>query len=107
MIHIMAAHIIWDNSNIWLGGRRACEEIEQVGALSVFRIHFPSLYKLALNQRDAGRRHIAGSVPPEAESLWEFIRARGFDLTLLHRVSSGKEQAVDELLHLKLANMLL
>lgn len=51
---------------------------------------------------------MAGSVPPECESLWEYARALGFDTDLLFRIESETgqqcEQAVDEMLHLKMIN---
>ncbi len=103
----MVVHIIWDNSNIWIGGKDACEKSEPAATLSAFRIHFENLYKLVLNGRTVGQSYLGGSVPPEAQELWRFARHLGCDVTLLRRVDSGKEQGVDEILHLKISNLLL
>ena len=103
----MAVHMIWDNSNIWLSGKDTCERIEPGVTTYAFRIDFQNLYTLVLNGREAGFRYFGGSVPPEAESLWHFVRNLGCETNLLRRIESGKEQAVDEILHLKMADLLL
>jgi hypothetical protein len=54
---------------------------------------------------------LAGSVPPGNEELWKHARACSYDTDLLRRVDRDdgrlSEQGVDELLHLKIANVLL
>jgi len=55
---------------------------------------------------------MSGSVPPECEDLWEYARQIGFETNLLQRVKTDEdqrrhEQAVDELLHLKMSNVIL
>jgi hypothetical protein len=61
--------------------------------------------------REVTTKVMAGSVPPECESLWEYARSLGFDTALLRRVegASGQtlEQGVDEVLHMKMANAVL
>ncbi len=56
-------------------------------------------------------RFLAGSVPPGNEDLWNFARQYGYDTDLLHKIEldDGRlgEQGVDEMLHLKIANVLL
>jgi hypothetical protein len=56
-------------------------------------------------------RVLAGSVPPGNDELWQYSRDRGYDTNLLRKVErdDGRigEQAVDEILHLKIANVLL
>jgi len=103
----MKVHVIWDNSNIWLGGKDTCEGKEPSVILHSFRIHFDNLYHLVLNNRIAGERYFGGSVPPECEPLWDFVKNLGCQTNLLHRIEKGGEQAVDEVLHLKMANLLL
>ena len=103
----MPVHIVWDNSNIWLGGKDTCENLEPSVITYSFRIHFQNLYNLVVNTRQPGQRYIGGSVPPEAEALWQFVRDLGCETNLLHRVEAGGEQAVDEVLHLKIADLLL
>ena len=52
-------------------------------------------------------RVLAGSVPPGNDDLWENARTCGYSTDLLRRVESdeggSQEQAVDEVLHLKIA----
>ena len=103
----MTVHIVWDNSNIWLGGRDTRARIEPTVIQYAFRIHFENLYNLVLNTRPPGQRYFGGSVPPEAETLWKFVENLGCETNLLHRVAAGGEQAVDEILHLKMADLLL
>ena len=103
----MTVNIVWDNSNIWLGGKTACHALEPGIIDYAFRIHFENLYNIVLNGRPAGQRHFGGSVPPEADALWRFVEDLGCETSLLRRVGGGGEQAVDEVLHLKMADLLL
>ena len=107
----MPLHIFWDNSNILgcaLGTRKTREPDVPWFA---FRIHWRNLYALVTRGRQVETRCLAGSVPPECEDLWAYAEDLGFDVALLHRVESEgggkKEQAVDEILHLKMANAVL
>ena len=103
----MTVNIVWDNSNIWLGGKDTCNILEPAIIDYAFRIHFENLYNLVLNGRPPGQRHFGGSVPPEAVALWHFVEDLGCETNLLRRVAAGGEQAVDEVLHLKIADLLL
>jgi hypothetical protein len=107
----MALHIFWDNSNVWGCAQNVREIEEPLVPWFTFRIHFRNLYKLIVKERDVATKVMAGSVPPECESLWEYARELGFNTDLLYRIESteGKkqEQAVDEILHLKMSNAVL
>lgn len=103
----MTVNIVWDNSNIWLSGKDTCAILEPAVIEHAFRIHFENLYNLVLNGRSPGHRYFGGSVPPEAEALWRFVVNLGCETNLLRRVAAGGEQAVDEILHLKIADLLL
>lgn len=102
----MAVHLIWDNSNIFLSGKDTCEQREPGVINYAFRIDFRNLYDLAINARQSGHRYFGGSVPPECKALWGFVKGLGCETNLLHRVERG-EQAVDEILHLRIANLIL
>lgn len=56
-------------------------------------------------------RVLAGSVPPGNEERWEYAKQGGYDTDLLRKIGTDDgrlaEQGVDELLHLKIANVLL
>jgi hypothetical protein len=104
----MSIHIFWDNSNVWGCAQNARAIIEPEVSWVAFRVYFKNLYKLVVNGRDVITKIMAGSVPPECDSLWEYGRELGFDIDLLQRVESSagrmQEQAVDEILHMKMAN---
>ena len=75
------------------------------------RVYYRHLFELVEHERDVATRVMAGSVPPGNEELWAYAREGGYETDLLRRVEiddgSWREQGVDELLHLKIANVLL
>jgi len=106
----MARHVFFDNSNIYGGAQRAAESLESGAIWMSVRIHYRSIFRL-IGADQAATRVLAGSVPPGNEALWEAAREEKFNTDLLQRVArddgSLGEQAVDEMLHLKIANALL
>jgi len=104
----LTLHIFWDNSNIW-GGAQATRVVKEpeVPQLAL-RVYFRNLYELVSAGREVTTKIMGGSVPPESEALWEYAHALGFNTDLLYRITDGqgqvREQAVDEILHLKMAN---
>lgn len=107
----MALHIFWDNSNVWGGLNSIRQEREPDVPWYALRAYFKNIYKLVSKGRPVRTKIMAGSVPPECEELWECARQLGFNTDLLKRVDSSPtitvEQAVDEILHLKMANAIL
>ncbi|MGE0152487.1 MAG: NYN domain-containing protein [Reyranellaceae bacterium] len=107
----MPIHVFFDNSNIWLGARKALRDREPTIDFVAFRIHYGNLFKLMEKERQADTRVLAGSIPPACEPLWEYAEDHGYGTNLLRRVENEygvhEEQGVDELLHLKMANVLL
>lgn len=107
----MSIHIFWDNSNVWGGIGHIKTTVEPSVPWYALRVHFRNLYELISKGRLIETKIMAGSVPPECEDLWEYARNLGFNTDLLTRVDNGLnvscEQAVDELLHLKMANAIL
>lgn len=107
----MALHIFWDNSNVWGGLNSIRQEREPDVPWYALRAYFKNIYKLVSKGRPVKTKIMAGSVPPECEELWECARQLGFNTDLLKRVDSSPtisvEQAVDEILHLKMANAIL
>jgi len=104
-------HIFLDNSNIFGGAQNSAKLKENVPWQCV-RIDYKRLFRLLLhNKADRRTSMLAGSVPPGNEALWEAAREAGFDTTLLRRVDNDTgrlvEQGVDEVIHLKIANLLL
>jgi len=103
-------HVFWDNSNIWLGAKKACIDSENPEYRYALRLSFKNLDALVIKDRTAITKMLSGSVPPECETLWEHAKNLQYNTQLLKRVQADKgmeEQAVDELLHLGIANALL
>ena len=107
----MALHIFWDSSNIWGGAQHVRELCEPDVPWCALRVYFRNLHDLVTQRREVDTKVLAGSVPPECENLWDYARELGFDTDLLRRVElfdgRHKEQGVDEILHLKMGNVIL
>ncbi|NHO40416.1 NYN domain-containing protein [Acetobacter ghanensis] len=104
-------HIFLDNSNIFGGAQRAAREVEGAPWQSV-RVDYQHLFAVIRRRRTSlGYSMLAGSVPPGNDALWTAAQVAGFDTTLLKRVESDDgrlvEQGVDEVIHLKIGNILL
>jgi hypothetical protein len=99
-----------DNSNIYGGAQRAAESLEPGAIWLSVRVYLRNFVDL-IEEGSAVTRVLAGSVPPGNETLWQTARDLGYDTDLLRRVEQDDgrmtEQAVDEMLHLKIANALL
>jgi hypothetical protein len=106
----MARHVFVDNSNINGGAQGAAESLEPGSPWMSNRVYYRNLFKL-IEGKDVATRVLAGSVPPGNEALWKCARDLGYDTDLLRRVEQDDgrlaEQAVDQMLHLKIANALL
>lgn len=107
----MKAHIFVDNSNIFGGAQRAATTKEPHVPRWMIRVYYRNFFELIEQDYEVIERVMAGSVPPGHEELWDYSRNAGYNTDLLRRVSSDDgrlvEQAVDEMLHLKIANALL
>jgi hypothetical protein len=107
----MAIHVFVDNSNIYHGAQRAAATIEPSAVWPAVRIYYANLFQLMEAGREVSTRILAGSVPPGNEDLWKYARLAEYDTKLLRKIErdNGRlgEQAVDEMLHLKIANALL
>lgn len=102
----MTIHVFWDNSNIYGGMMDAQKIIEPDVPKVAMRIDFENLVNLVHQGRPTGNLVLAGSVPPECQTLWKHAQGHGYDTKLLKRVDN-KEQAVDEVLHLRIADTVL
>ncbi|MDP8237956.1 MAG: NYN domain-containing protein [Candidatus Hatepunaea meridiana] len=104
-------HIFWDNSNIWGGATDVAADKEPQVPWYAIRVYWEHIYDLVLKDRNALTKKMAGSVPPQAANLWPYAEKMGFDVKLLKRVLNGagtmREQAVDEMLHLSIADTIL
>lgn len=104
------AHMFVDNSNVIGGAQSAARYIEGAPWQAV-RIYWRNFFEFIEADYLPVSRVFAGSLPPGNEDLWQYARDYGYDTSLLHRIKQddGKltEQAVDEILHLKIGEVLL
>ncbi len=107
----MSRHIFFDNSNIFGGAQREAERLEPFIPWVAIRIYYRNLFRLIEGRGTISTRVLSGSVPPGNDPLWQTARDLGYDTNLLRRVENDDgrmvEQAVDEMLHLKIANTIL
>lgn len=107
----MNHHVFIDNSNIFGGAQSMARRVEKHVPWPALRVHFRHLAHLVEAGQPIVTRVLAGSVPPGNDDLWRHAREAGYDTNLLHKIErdDGRfgEQGVDELLHLKVANLLL
>ncbi|MTJ14952.1 NYN domain-containing protein [Anabaena sp. UHCC 0187] len=107
----MSIHVFFDNSNIWGGAQSVRSLVEPDVPWMALRLYYRNLFDLIENGRDLKTAILAGSVPPSCEELWQYARDRKYNTDLLKRVESDDgrmtEQAVDEVLHLKIANAII
>lgn len=104
-------HVFVDNSNIFGGAQRAAKRIEPTVPWPAIRVYYRNLFSIIEGGRRTTTRVMGGSVPPGNEDLWKHAQAGGYSTDLLSRIqdASGRllEQAVDEVLHLQMALVLL
>lgn len=103
----MGLHMFWDNSNIWLVGRKVCQ-VKEPGDEAAFRIHFSHLFDFVRDSRTVEFAFVAGSVPPASDPLWQRFHSLNIQVVKQERgESSGSEVAVDEVIQLEMANRVL
>lgn len=91
--------LYWDNSNIFHSVQSLAQEREGWSARSRVRIHFPTMVRLARQQRPIQRALAVGSVPPELRQVWYRLEAEGVAVQLFERGQlGGREQGVDQAL---------
>ena len=91
--------LYWDNSNIFHSAQSLAQEREGWSARSRVRIHFPTMVRLARQQRPIQRALAVGSVPPELRQVWYRLEAEGVAVQLFERGQlEGREQGVDQAL---------
>jgi hypothetical protein len=104
-------HVFIDNSNVFGGAQKVSGRIEKHVPWPALRIHFRNLALLVEGGQPIGSRVLAGSVPPGNEDLWKYAKEMKYETNLLRKIEKNDgrmgEQGVDELLHLKIANLLL
>lgn len=101
----MSSFIYVDNSNVWIQGKRV-SAVSKGMALDIhdaelthtydnqFRLNFGELLKLA-NHEPVKKARLYGSRPPQADSLWDAVKRKGFLLDIKDRSINNKEKGVD------------
>src|SRR5262245_35879603 len=107
----MIYNVFVDNSNVFGGAQSLSARLEKHVPWPALRVHFRNLALLVEGGQQIGLRVLAGSVPPGNDDLWNYAREMKYETNLLNKIDKydGRmgEQGVDELLHLKIANLLL
>lgn len=104
------AHIFIDNSNVIGGARGLAEKKDPTTPWVCVRVDLSNFFELIEGGYIPSTRFFSGSLPPNNEPLWDFARKRGYETALAKRVEHNektKEQGVDELIHLRMADALL
>ncbi len=101
-------HVFWDDSNIFIEGRRCATQREGFAFARDLRIHFDNLLQLATVLRPIGTGVCVGSIPPELRELWDRLRASGMDVEVFERgAQTGREQGVDQCLQVHMLRAVL
>jgi len=104
-------HVFIDNSNVFGGAAECAKLLEPQVPWVAVRVYFRNLFALIEKGRPKLTAVLGGSVPRGNEGLWDYARQQGYSTDLLRRLDNAdgttEEQAVDEVLHLKIANALL
>lgn len=107
----MAIHIFIDSSNVYGGVQTAAKVLEPAANSAALRLHYRNLFALLEDDREVGTRMLAGSVTAANGLVFKYATECGYEADLLRRIAnedgSAREQAVDEMLHLRIANALL
>ncbi len=98
-------HIIWDNSNIFVSGKRVADRLEY--KKQEFRIHFKNLIDLSAANRKIEQVFLVGSTPPLSDAVWGHVESlTGKKPELYERgAQSGKEQSLDQALQVRMLRL--
>ena len=89
-----------DNSNIFHAGQNlAITKGEERGG---FRIYFRNFFQLAMAGRALKEVVWGGSVPPENDDVWRYLKELGANPDLIPRSDTGENETVDHLVQLKM-----
>jgi hypothetical protein len=101
----LAAHVFVDTTNIFFGARDTAARVEPDAPSIAVRLYYPNLFRLIEGRDQIATRVLAGSIVGPREALTSLARRAGYETMLFDIVA--RDQAVEELLHLKIANCLL
>ncbi len=97
-------YIFWDNSNIHISGYNSVlPKKEPIVNPKLFRTNFKNLLKLVCNNNKVDDVFLAGSVPPDTDAVWNYLRSINIKPHILTKTAHGTEQeSVDILLQNKM-----
>lgn len=100
-------YIFWDNSNIFYSGlNQILPKREPDANCLCFRIHFGNLLQLVSTGRHVDKVYMAGSRPPESDSVWSAFRKLGIEPEILPRSETeGEANTTDYLLQTHLLRL--
>ena len=87
-----------DNSNVWIEGKKVAGRKARppVPSNYRYRVEYGKLLEHILDGRElAAVPKLYGSEPPPNDSLWNLIRAKGYDVTVFKRNIFKKEKGLD------------
>ncbi len=90
-------NIYWDNSNIFIGAKRAAQKKGEGFHQTTVRVQFDNLLAFARSGREINAAVAVGSVPPEFKAIWDRIGELGVSVELYERgAGSNTEQGLDQ-----------
>lgn len=99
--------IFWDNSNLYAGARTAARAIEGDAIVTSMRLHYESLFELAVANRDVSTAISVASTQGDSTSVGDRLAAIGLQVELFERGSRTlSEQAVDQALQVHMLRCL-
>ncbi len=103
-------HVFVDNSNVWIEGKRISGRLvkPRVDLNHRYRIEFGKLLGHVMDGRElASVPKLYGSEPPPNDSVWNIIKAKGFDVKIFKRNIYNKEKGVDMRMGLDIQRLVL
>ena len=98
-------HIVWDNSNIFLSGKRACEKIE--GQSDGFNIHCEKLQELVAAGRPIHQVYFVGDDPLPPERFFDKIATLTEREPEMYRrgAQAARKQAIHKAIYTRLLSL--
>ncbi len=89
-------YLFIDDSNIFIEGQRTASNRQPMNATAraTFRIDFGRLLQWIAERRTITDVYLVGSRPPEADSFWKVLPAKGIRAHIFDR-QAGREKGVD------------
>jgi hypothetical protein len=88
-----------DNSNIFHEGQRFAEQ-NKGEARNDFRIYFRNFISLLVGGRPLKEAVWGGSIPPQDDTVWGYLRGLGIEPDLIPRSTTGENETVDHRIQL-------